>query len=203
MNALLIVDIQNDFCPGGQLAVPDGNKIIPTVNHLSARFERVIFTQDWHPLGHHSFASTHNGKEPFDRVQMPYGEQTLWPDHCVQGSRGADFHPELITDRAQMIVRKGYRKKIDSYSAFFENDHQTRTGLRGYLKDRGITKLFICGLATDFCVKWSVLDGLDEGFDITVIEDAIKGIDLEGSVDTALDEMKHAGATFKTSGELA
>ena len=202
MKALLIVDVQNDFCPGGALEVPNGDQIVPIINRLSADFDVVIQTQDWHPAGHSSFASSHNGKAPFETTEMPYGTQVLWPDHCVQGSDGAAFHPDLETDRSQLIIRKGFRKAIDSYSAFYENDDQTTTGLTGYLKARGIETLYAVGLATDFCVKWSVIDGLSEGFDVNVVEDAVKGIDIDGSVQKAWTEMLEAGAQKVTSQEL-
>lgn len=202
MKALLIVDVQNDFCPGGALAVPDGDKIVPLINKLTNNFDIVLQTQDWHPAGHSSFASSHDGKEPFESIEMPYGEQVLWPDHCVQGSEGAAFHPDLETDRTQLIIRKGLRKEIDSYSAFYENDNSTSTGLAGYLRDRHIDHLYVAGLATDFCVKWSVLDGLKEGFSVTVIEDAVKGIDMDGSVDDAWDEMHISGAGRTSSSDL-
>lgn len=193
MKALLIVDVQNDFCPGGTLAVPDGDRIIPVVNRLSERFNHVLMTQDWHPAGHHSFASSHPGKEPFETIEMPYGEQVLWPDHCVQGTNGADFHPGLDTTRVELIIRKGFRRQIDSYSGFFENDHETGTGLTGYLRDRGFDTLYIAGLATDFCVKWTALDALKEGFGVSVVRDAVAGIDIDGSVKTAWQEMRDAG----------
>lgn len=202
MHALLIVDVQNDFCPGGALEVPNGDQIVPVINRLSKHFDHVIQTQDWHPKGHSSFASSHPGKDPFSVIDMPYGEQVLWPDHCVQGSEGAEFHPGLETVRTQLVIRKGFRKEIDSYSAFYENDNQTPTGLAGYLRERGIDTLYACGLATDFCVKWSVLDGLKEGFDVTVIEDAVKGIDMEGSVAAAWEEMEEAGAEQVNSDDL-
>jgi len=202
MKALLIVDVQNDFCPGGALEVPNGDQIVPIINRLSADFDVVIQTQDWHPAGHSSFASSHDGKAPFETTEMPYGTQVLWPDHCVQGSGHAAFHPDLETDRSQLIIRKGFRKAIDSYSAFYENDDQTTTGLTGYLKARGIETLYAVGLATDFCVKWSVIDGLSEGFDVNVVEDAVKGIDIDGSVQKAWTEMLEAGAQKVTSQEL-
>ncbi|MDX1592492.1 MAG: bifunctional nicotinamidase/pyrazinamidase [Balneolaceae bacterium] len=202
MKALLIIDVQNDFCPGGALAVPDGDKVVPVINKLIPRFDAIIQTQDWHPKGHHSFASSHEGKEPYDTVEMDYGSQVLWPDHCVQGSQGAEFHPDLNTLKTQVTIRKGFRKDIDSYSTFFENDQETSTGLIGYLKERGITSLYAVGLATDFCVKWSVLDGIEEGFDMTVVTDAVKGIDLDGSLDAAWEEMEGRGAAFTTSEEL-
>lgn len=194
MKALLIIDVQNDFCPGGALEVENGDRIVPVINKLSGRFDAVIQTQDWHPSNHSSFASSHQGKQPYDTIKKEYGEQVLWPDHCVQGSNGADFHPDLNTTNSHLIIRKGFRSEIDSYSAFYENDHQTETGLTGYLKNRSINTLYVCGLATDFCVKWSVLDGINEGFRVFVIEDAVAGIDLEGSVEAAWKEMEEAGA---------
>jgi len=202
MKALLIVDVQNDFCPDGALEVPNGDKIIPAINRLSEHFDVVIQTQDWHPEGHSSFASSHRDKKPFETIKMPYGKQVLWPDHCVQNSRGSDFHPDLETHRSQLIIRKGFRKEIDSYSAFYENDNSTTTGLSGYLKDRDIDTLYAVGLATDFCVKWSVIDGIKEGFNVFVVEDAVKGIDIEGSVDQAWDEMLKKGAQKVSSTEL-
>ncbi|PSQ88230.1 MAG: bifunctional nicotinamidase/pyrazinamidase [Bacteroidetes bacterium QS_8_64_10] len=208
MQALLIVDLQNDFCPGGALAVPEGDRIVPLVNRLAGQFEHVLQTQDWHPSGHHSFASVHEGREPFDTIQTSYGEQTLWPDHCIQGSKGAAFHPDLDTTDTELIVRKGFRREIDSYSAFFENDHETPTGLMGYLRERDIDTLYVVGLATDFCVKWTALDGAEQGFDVCVIEDAVRGIDQpEGTVEEAWNEMSEAGvrrtSTEALSGELA
>lgn len=202
MNALLIVDVQNDFCPGGSLEVPDGDKIIPVINKLSAKFDVIIQTQDWHPAAHSSFASQHDGKNPYDTIQMPYGTQVLWPNHCVQNSMGADFHPDLVTHRSQLIIRKGFRKDIDSYSAFYENDNETSTGLNGFLDDRNVDTLYVTGLAADFCVKWSVVDGCEEGYDVHVVEDAVKGIDLDGSVDKAWDEMLDAGAAKVSSEDL-
>lgn len=194
MNALLIVDVQNDFCPGGALEVPHGDQVVPVINRLSEHFDNIVQTQDWHPEGHSSFASSHSEKDPFSVTEMPYGKQVLWPDHCVQGSTGAEFHPDLVTTNSQLFIRKGFRKEIDSYSAFYENDNKTPTGLAGYLRERGIDNLFACGLATDFCVKWSVLDGLKEGLKVTVIEDAVMGIDMDGSVEKAWEEMEDAGA---------
>lgn len=202
MKALLIVDVQNDFCPGGALEVPNGDKIIPVINKLSQKFDVVVQTQDWHPAGHSSFASSHDGKDPFETIEMPYGEQVLWPDHCVQGTQGAEFHPDLETNPSQLIIRKGFRKEIDSYSAFYENDDKTTTGLTGYLRERDIDTLYAVGLATDFCVKWSVVDGLKEGFDVHVVEDAVKGIDIEGSVEQAWSEMLDAGALKVSSNDL-
>lgn len=202
MKALLVIDIQNDFCPGGALAVPEGDSIIPIVNRLIDSFDIIIQTQDWHPSGHSSFASSHEGKNPFDPIQMEYGEQVLWPDHCVQGSEGANFHPNLNTNKSQVIVRKGFRIDIDSYSTFYENDKKTTTGLTGYLNERGITDLYTVGLATDFCVKWSVLDGLKEGFKMILVEDAVRGIDLNGSLESSLQEMKSKGVQFVQSNDL-
>ena len=202
MKALLIVDLQNDFCPGGALAVPQGDTIVPTVNELVDAFDIVIQTQDWHPSGHHSFASSHDGKNPYDTVELDYGTQVLWPDHCVQGSNGADFHPELNTHKSEVIIRKGFRKEIDSYSTFYENDNQTPTGLTGYLRDRGITDLYTVGLAADVCVKWSILDGIDEGFTMYIVEDAVKGIDLDGSLKQAWQEMNEKGVITINSDTL-
>lgn len=199
MNALLIIDVQNDFCEGGALAVPDGASIIPLINSLIPKFDAVIQSQDWHPDGHHSFASTHNGKTPYDTVKMDYGTQVLWPEHCVQGTSGAEFHKNLNTTKTEVCIRKGFRKKIDSYSTFYENDQKTHTGLAGYLRERGITDLYVTGLATDFCVKWSVLDGIKENFNVFVIEDAVKGINIDGSVKQAWKEMKDDGAVVLTS----
>jgi len=202
MNALIVVDLQIDFCPGGTLAVPDGDRIVPVVNHLINRFDRVILTQDWHPEGHISFASSHPGKNPFETIRLDYGDQTLWPNHCIQGSNGAAFHTNLDDNKANAIIRKGFRKTIDSYSAFYENDRQTHTGLKGYLKERGISHLFICGLATDFCVKWTVLDAIREGFQVTVLEDAVRGMDIEGSVKDAMEEMEGSGAVIHSATTL-
>lgn len=202
MKALLIIDVQNDFCPGGALEVPNGDEVVPVINRLSQQFDVVLQTQDWHPAGHSSFASSHDDKDPFETIEMPYGEQVLWPDHCVQGSQGAEFHPDLETNRSQLIIRKGFRKEIDSYSAFYENDDSTTTGLTGYLRERDIDTLYAAGLATDFCVKWSVVDGLKEGFNVKVVEDAVKGIDIEGSVGQAWDEMTEAGAEKVSSNDL-
>jgi nicotinamidase/pyrazinamidase len=202
METLLIVDVQNDFCPGGALEVPEGDQVVPVINQFTDQFDAVIQTQDWHPAGHSSFSSSYEGKAPFGTVEKPYGEQVLWSDHCVQGTEGAEFHQDLITRHTQLMIRKGFRKEIDSYSAFYENDQTTSTGLKGYLRERGIDHLYITGLATDFCVKWSALDGLKEGFEVTVIEDAVKGIDMSDSVGKAWDEMTEAGAKRISSGEL-
>ncbi len=191
--ALIIIDVQNDFCPGGALAVPGGDEIIPGINALAEDFSAVVLTQDWHPANHRSFASQHADHAPFETVEMPYGPQVLWPDHCVQGSEGAGFHPGLNTDRADLIIRKGFRREVDSYSAFFENDHQTPTGLEGYLKTRGIDTLVLVGLATDFCVNYSAVDAARLGFAVTVREDLCRAIDLEGSLAAAREAMAQAG----------
>ena len=179
---LIVVDVQNDFCPGGALAVPRGDEIIPIVNRLTARFRNVVLTQDWHPSGHSSFASSHPGKKPFETVTAFYGPQVLWPDHCVQGTKGAAFHDSLDVPHAALIVRKGIHSAIDSYSTFYENDRKTPTGLTGYLRERGLTRLFIAGLAFDFCVRYSAEDARRQGFDAFVVKDACRGIDLDGSV---------------------
>ncbi len=199
MRALIVVDIQYDFCPGGNLAVPEGDTILPRINELAEHFRHVILTQDWHPPGHSSFASSHRGTRPYETVEMPYGEQILWPDHCVQGSRGAEFREELDIDKAELIIRKGFRKEIDSYSAFFENDHETPTGLTGYLRERGIDTIYIAGLATDFCVHWSAVDGRKQGFDVSVVEDASRGIDTNGSMDRAMKRIRESGAHIVTA----
>jgi nicotinamidase/pyrazinamidase len=199
MRALLIADVQNDFCPDGALAVPEGDAIVPTVNRLMEGFDHVVMTQDWHPPGHQSFASSHPEHDPMDVIEVDYGDQILWPDHCVQGSEGAEFHPDLDTTPVQLIIRKGFRPHIDSYSAFYENDRETPTGLTGYLRGRGIDTLYVGGLAADFCVKWSALDGRKEGFDVYVIEDATRGIDQDGSLAQAWDEMNEAGVQIISS----
>jgi nicotinamidase/pyrazinamidase len=181
-DVLIVVDVQNDFCPGGALAVPRGDEVVPIINRLAARFRNVVLTQDWHPAGHFSFASTHPGQSPFARIAAPYGPQVLWPDHCVQGTRGAEFHPALDIPHAALVLRKGMAPAIDSYSAFYENDHVTPTGLVGYLRNRGLTRLFLVGLAFDFCVRFSAEDAQREGFTVFVVEDACRGIDMAGSV---------------------
>ena len=190
---LLVVDIQNDFCPQGALAVPQGDQVVAIVNKLSRRFAHVILTQDWHCEDHLSFASSHPGKKPLEQIELAYGPQILWPDHCVQGTHGAHFHPDLDAANCELIIRKGYHREIDSYSAFFENDRRTPTGLAGYLRERGLTRIFIVGLATDFCVAYSALDARRLGFDVTVIEDACRGIDVDGSVAAAWQQMSEAG----------
>jgi nicotinamidase/pyrazinamidase len=195
-HALIVIDVQNDFCPGGALAVPGGDQIVPGINDLMAEFPAVILTQDWHPKGHSSFASQHPGKSPMEMTEMPYGPQVLWPDHCVQGSEGAAFHPDLNTTRADLIIRKGYNPEIDSYSAFFENDQTTPTGLEGYLRTRGIERLTMVGLATDFCVNFSAVDAAKLGFDVTLLQDLCRAIDLNGSLGAALSGMSEAGVTL-------
>ena len=195
-DVLLIVDLQNDFCPGGSLAVPLGDEIVPAVNRLAADFPHVILTQDWHPRGHASFASSHPGKQAFDTVDAPYGQQILWPDHCVQGTKGAAFHPNLEAPHAELIVRKGFRGAIDSYSAFRENDRRTPTGLAGYLRERGFERLSLCGLATDFCVFFSAIDGREAGFEVTVVANACRGIDVNGSLARAMRSMSEAGVVL-------
>ena len=193
--ALIVIDVQNDFCPGGGLAVPDGDVIVPGINALMDDFDAVILTQDWHPAGHSSFASSHSGKGPYEMVEMPYGPQVLWPDHCIQGAEGARFHGDLRVD-GDLIIRKGFRPDIDSYSAFFENDQTTPTGLEGYLRTRGLTQLTIVGLATDFCVHFSAVDAARLGFDVTVRMDLCRAIDLDGSLAAAQSAMKAAGVTL-------
>ena len=198
-DVLLVVDVQNDFCPDGALAVPEGDAVVPLINRLMGRFVHVILTQDWHTPGHSSFASAHPGKSPYETVEAAYGPQILWPDHCVQGTEGAKFRWDLDVARAELIVRKGFRPDIDSYSTFYENDHITSTGLAGYLRERRFRHVYLCGLATDFCVKWSALDARAEDFEATVIEDACRAIDLEGSLAAARAEMQAAGVEFVAS----
>ena len=201
--ALIVVDVQNDFCPGGRLAVPDGDAVVAPINRLIERFDNVVLTQDWHPSGHSSFASSHSGQVPFASIAMPYGQQTLWPDHCVQGTEGAEFHPALAWRKAQLVIRKGFRPAIDSYSAFFENDRKTATGLAGYLRERGLTKIVLAGLATDFCVAYSALDARRLGFSVSVVADASRGIDLNGSLVAAEAEMRSAGVKLTEMASLA
>jgi len=202
-DALIVVDMQNDFCPGGALAVPAGDECVPVINRLINRFDHVILTQDWHPADHSSFASSHAGMEPFGTVELPYGTQVLWPDHCVQGTTGAEFHPDLKWTKAELVVRKGFRPEIDSYSAFQENDKRTKTGLAGYLKERGFTRLFMTGLATDFCVGWSAIDGRAEGFEVVLLEDACRAIDLDGSLAAARQSMLAACVIMSASDEVS
>jgi len=191
--ALLVIDVQPDFCPGGALAVPDGDAIIPLINHLATRFETVILTQDWHPADHISFAASHPGKQPFEMIELPYGKQVLWPSHCVMGTPGAALHPALDIPHARMILRKGGNRLVDSYSAFLEADRASKTGLDGYLRSLGITDLYLCGLATDFCVAWSAEDARAFGFNATIIEDACRAIDLNGSLAAAWAKLAAAG----------
>lgn len=194
--ALIVVDVQNDFCPGGALAVAGGDDIVPVINAMIPNYGACVLTQDWHPRDHTSFASQHNGKAPFDMVQVAYGDQVLWPDHCVQGSAGAAFHEGLNTDAADLVIRKGFRRDIDSYSAFFENDQTTATGLDGYLRTRGISSVVLTGLATDFCVFYSAMDAVKLGFDVHLAISACRGIDMDGSLDDALAKMRAAGVVF-------
>jgi nicotinamidase/pyrazinamidase len=192
-DVLIVVDVQNDFCPGGALAVPRGDEVVAIINRLAARFRNVVLTQDWHPPGHFSFASTHPGKAPFATIAAPYGPQVLWPDHCVQASAGAAFHPALQVPHAALVVRKGMNREIDSYSAFYENDHSTPTGLIGYLRERGFSRVFLAGLAFDFCVRYTAEDARREGFDVFVVEDACRGIDVDGSVALARTSLAGLG----------
>lgn len=196
---LLLVDPQHDFCPGGALAVPGGDEIFEPMRRLVPHFTNVAVTQDWHPPGHSSFASSHAGKQPFETVELSYGTQVLWPDHCVQGTRGAEFHPAAPVDAAQVIIRKGYHREIDSYSAFLENDYRTHTGLAGYLRERGIERVFLAGLAYDFCVLWSAEDARKCGFEVVVVEDACRAIDLEGSAAAATQTLREIGALLTDS----
>ena len=181
-DVLLVVDVQNDFCSGGRLAVPRGEEVVPSINELARRFGHVVLTQDWHPAGHHSFASSHPGKKPYESIELAYGSQILWPDHCVQDTQGAKLHVGLRIPHAELVLRKGYHREIDSYSAYNENDHKTHTGLTGYLRERGFERVFIAGLAFDFCVRFSAEDAKREGFEVAVVESACRGIDIEGSV---------------------
>lgn len=194
--ALLMIDIQNDFCPGGALAVAGGDEIVRVVNAMQAQYSVQVLTQDWHPADHTSFASNHQGGQPFSMVKMPYGDQVLWPDHCVQGSQGAQFHQDLQTNSADLIIRKGYNSQIDSYSAFFENDQSTPTGLAGYLRDRQVTSVMLTGLATDFCVFYSAIDAIKCGFSVQLARDACRAIDMDGSLDHAMKTMTDAGVEF-------
>lgn len=194
--AILVIDVQNDFCPGGALAVEGGDEIVKPINSLVSEFAVRVFTQDWHPADHLSFASQHESADPFTMTEMPYGPQVLWPDHCIIGSEGASFHPDLDTTKADLIVRKGFRREIDSYSAFFENDHKTPTGLEGYLRTRGVDTVTLCGLATDYCVNYSAVDAARLGFTVTVVESLSRAIDLDGSLAKARDDMKAAGVSL-------
>jgi len=196
-DALLVIDVQNDFCPGGALAVASGDEIISRINRLLGDYSVRVLTQDWHPADHSSFAANHAGAAPFSLIQMPYGPQVLWPVHCVQGTEGAEFHADLATDPADIVIRKGFRTAIDSYSAFFENDHSTPTGLDGYLRSRGVTAVTLVGLATDFCVAYSAIDAARLGYSVTVLEDACRAIDLNGSLAEAREKMRAAGVRLE------
>ncbi len=200
--ALILIDIQNDFCPGGALEVREGNEIVEIANKLQEKFRVKIATQDWHPPNHTSFASNHLDKLPFSTTEMFYGTQVLWPDHCIQGKKGAEFHPKLITNSTDLIIRKGFRTEIDSYSAFFDNDHKTPTGLGGYLKARGINSIYLCGLALDFCVYFSAIDGVNLDLEVNVIKDACRAIDLDGSLEMAINDMKNKGVNLIVSHDL-
>ena len=195
-DALIVIDVQNDFCPGGALAVNEGDQVVPIINAMLGDFAVKVFTQDWHPAGHSSFASGHAGNDPFSVIDMPYGAQVLWPDHCVQGTAGAEFHPDLNTAAADLIIRKGFRPQVDSYSAFFENDHTTPTGLSGYLAERDVQSVTLVGLATDFCVQYSALDAVRLGLKVRVIERACRAIDLDGSLEDAREAMLDAGVVL-------
>jgi nicotinamidase/pyrazinamidase len=201
-DVLIVVDVQNDFCPGGALAVAEGDTVIPVIHAVAPLFEHIVLTQDWHTPGHQSFASAHRGKHPFEQVRLSYGEQTLWPDHCVQGTRGAEFHPLLHLPKTELILRKGFRPQIDSYSAFFENDRTTATGLAGYLKERNLTRVFLAGLAYDYCVGYSALDARRLGLPAIVIRDACRAIDLNGSVEAIESEFARAGVSLIECSEL-
>ena len=192
-DVFLVIDVQNDFCPGGRLPVPRGDEVVPLINRLASRFAHVVLTQDWHPAGHHSFASSHPGKQPFETTTVAYGPQVLWPDHCVQATDGAEFHAELKIPHAELVIRKGFRRGIDSYSAFYENDRRTPTGLAGYLRERGFKRIFLAGLATDYCVHYSAVDARREGFDAVVVESGCRAIDLAGSLDAAWAGMTKVG----------
>ncbi len=199
---LLAVDVQNDFCPGGALAVPRGDEVVPVINALAGKFAHVVLTQDWHPRGHLSFSSSHPGSKPFETIEVSYGQQVMWPDHCVQGTRGAAFRDDLHVDRAELVLRKGYHGEIDSYSAFYENDRKTHTGLAGYLRERGFRRVFLAGLAFDFCVRYSAEDAHREGFEAVVIEDACRAIDLNGSADDTRALFKKLGIRCVSAGIL-
>jgi nicotinamidase/pyrazinamidase len=201
--ALLVIDVQPDFCPGGPLAVPGGDEIIHLINQLAQRFETVVLTQDWHPADHTSFAANHSGRSPFETTTLPYGEQVLWPTHCVMATEGAALHPDLAIPHAALTLRKGSHRDVDSYSAFLEADRTTKTGLDGYLTSRGITEVYLCGLATDFCVAWSAEDARKFGFTATLIEDACRAIDLNGSLAAAWTRLTAAGVARITSSVLA
>lgn len=201
-DVLAVIDVQNCFVPGGTLPVPEGDKVIPIINRIAPAFRHVILTQDWHTRAHVSFASSHPGKKPFETTSLPYGTQVLWPDHCIQGTPDAELHKELRIPHAELIIRKGYRQNVDSYSAFLEADRKTKTGLAGYLRERGLTRVFFTGLATDFCVAWSALDARQAGFEAVVIEDATRGIDAGGSLAKAWADMMGAGVKRIQSADI-
>jgi len=201
-DVLIVIDVQNDFCPGGALAVPDGDAVIGPIHRVAELFEHVVLTQDWHTRDHYSFASAHAGKKPYEQIELSYGAQTLWPDHCVQGTSGASFHPDLDVRSAELIVRKGFHRTIDSYSAFFENDHTTATGLDGYLKERGFKRVFLAGLAYDFCVGYSALDATRLRLDAVVLKDACRAIDLNGSAAAMEREFVKSGVRVMNTSEL-
>ena len=202
-DVLLVVDVQNDFCPGGRLAVPAGHEVVSVINRLAARFEHVVLTQDWHPAGHQSFASAHPGRNPYETIEVAYGAQILWPDHCVQATPGADFRSDLQIPHAGLVLRKGYHREIDSYSAFYENDRKTHTGLAGYLRERGLSRVFLAGLAFDFCVRFSAEDAKHEGFDVFIVEDACRGIDMDDSVLATRRALAALGIECSQAGKLA
>jgi nicotinamidase/pyrazinamidase len=201
-DVLLVIDVQNDFCPGGALAVPRGDEVIAPIRRIAPRFQHIVLTQDWHPPNHSSFAASHPGKQPYDSIELAYGRQTLWPPHCVQGTRGAEFHPSLHLPQAELILRKGFRSQIDSYSAFFENDHSTPTGLAGYLRERGFARVFLVGLAYDYCVGYSALDARRLGFSAFVLRDACCAIDFNGSANSMNAEFAKSGVEVIDSAEL-
>jgi nicotinamidase/pyrazinamidase len=201
-DVLLVIDLQNDFCPGGALAVADGDAVLDPIHRLAPKFDHIVLTQDWHPPSHSSFASAHPGKRPFEQIGVSYGTQTLWPNHCVQGSKGAEFHPSLRLPQAELILRKGFRPHIDSYSAFFENDRSTATGLAGYLRERNLIRVFLAGLAYDFCVGYSALDARRLGFEAIILLDACRAIDLNGSVEKIESEFAEAGVVLMDSADV-
>jgi nicotinamidase/pyrazinamidase len=202
-DVLIVIDVQNGFCPGGELAVPDGDAVLAPIHKIAPHFQHIVLTQDWHPANHSSFASSHPGKHPYEQVELAYGLQTLWPEHCVQQTAGAEFHPALHLPQAELILRKGFRPQIDSYSAFFENDRATPTGLAGYLRERNLTRIFLAGLAYDFCVGYSALDARRLGFETSVIRDACRAIDLNGSVAAIEADFVEAGVVLIESAEIA
>jgi nicotinamidase/pyrazinamidase len=202
-SCLIVIDVQNDFMPGGALAVAKGDEVVPLINRMGSRFQHVILTQDWHPRGHVSFASSHAGKKPFETIELAYGKQVLWPDHCVQGTEGAALHRDLAIPQAELVIRKGHHRDIDSYSAFLEADRKTATGLAGYLKDRGFKKVYACGVATDFCVAWTALDARAAGLEVVLIEDACRAIDRDGSLAKAQLDMASAGVRRMRSIEFS